>query len=199
MKDKGRLKHGCKGEKRRQGPSSYGMHDSELVFEELKLREGQIFVDLGCGAGDYAIEASRMVGRSGRVYALDIQDNFVHRLANEVIADDIHNVEPIIADITKALPFEDNSVDVCFIATVLHSMKMSEAEKPLFTEIHRVLKPNGQLAVIECKKERHHFGPPSHLRMSPKELELMAEPYGFSPLSVVDLGFNYMLLLSAKK
>ena len=57
-------------ERQQNGISSYNRFDVNLVFEKLDLKEGQIFLDLGCGAGDYSIKASSYVGDSGIVYAL---------------------------------------------------------------------------------------------------------------------------------
>jgi len=36
-------------------PSSFFMHDPHLIFEELDLKEGDSFLDLGCGTGDYTL------------------------------------------------------------------------------------------------------------------------------------------------
>ena len=54
-------------ERQKQGVSSFDLQDSKLVFRELKLNKGVSFLDLGCGAGDYVIQASKIVGNSGIV------------------------------------------------------------------------------------------------------------------------------------
>jgi len=179
--------------KLRRGPSSFWMHDPEVVFAELSLKPGDHFLDLGCGPGEYAIQAARRVGDSGVVYALEKWAYMVDGLKQEAAAQGLSNLKPMTADITERLPIEDQSIDVCLLSTVLHIFSLSRIEETLLTEIRRVLKPDGGVAVIECKKEDQPFGPPEHMRLSPDELEASFTRYGFVKISLLDLGFNYMI------
>ncbi len=183
----------------RRGPSSFYMHDSELVFGELKLKEGDSFFDLGCGVGDYSLRAAKIVGASGVVYALDIWEELLDGLAKEASIKGLKNIRTMVSDINRQLAFEDNCINVCFIATVLHIFDLARTGGNLFKEIYRILKPGGRLAVIECKKEDLPFGPPIHMRVSPEELEKLITPYGFTKLSCVDLGNNYLIQFGVSK
>ncbi len=60
--------------------SSFRMHDSKAVFDMLALKQGDCFLDLGCGPGDYSLEASVIVGDTGTVYALDSSNRMVETL-----------------------------------------------------------------------------------------------------------------------
>ena len=40
-------------------------------LNKLDIREGQIILDYGCGIGSYTFPIAKLVGESGRVYALD--------------------------------------------------------------------------------------------------------------------------------
>ena len=177
----------------RNGKSSYHMHDPQTVFSELKLREGDCFLDLGCGKGDYALHAARIVGDSSRVYALDRSKALVDGVTERADSEGFNNVEAVVSDITNQLPIEDNCVDVCFIATVLHIIGLAEDGKKLFNQIYRVLKKDGRLTIINCKKEAQPFGPPLHMRLSPTEVEDTLKQHGFEKTSLVDLGYNYMI------
>lgn len=185
-------------EKQKQGASSYAMHDSELAFRELKLKEGDSFLDIGCGAGDYAIRASELVGDSGTVYALDRWKEVVDKLEEKADSQGLNNIRAIVADITCLLPVEDKSIDVCFIATVFHGFDFTRNGETLFREICRVLKPKGRVAVVEFKKEDTGFGPPVDIRLSPEDVEGLMIPYGFRKRRVTDLGCSYMTELEMK-
>lgn len=185
--------------KHTRGPSSFWMHDPVQVFREIQLKEGDCFLDLGCGPGDYAIHASKIVGATGIVYALDRWEQMIGGLINEVDTQGLHNIKAIVTDITAALPLGDNSVNVGLMATVLHTLHLKEDGKTLFDEIYRVLNPDGQVAIIECKKERQGFGPPEYMRLSPEEIEEAITPHGFETLNVVDLGNNYLIRFGVKK
>lgn len=179
--------------KQRRGPSSSWMHAPALVFNEINFKKGNIVLDLGCGPGDYAIEASRTVGNSGAVYALDKWQYLVDGLIKEADAQGLKNIRALVSDITGTLPVEDGCIDVCLLFTVLHIFNLSKVEKTIFNEIKRVLKPSGRVAIIECKKEEQPFGPPEHMRLSPEDIEDSIQQYGFKRLSLTDLGYNYMI------
>lgn len=179
--------------KHKRGPSSFWIHDPKVVFDSLALKPNDWFLDIGCGPGNYSIEASRIVGNSGVVYALDKDPIMVEELETIAYSGGIKNLKTIVADITKSLPVADNSMDVCFIATVLHIPAVSKNIMILFNEVCRVLKPGGRLVIIECKKEDMPFGPPTYMRLSPTDIENSAQKHDFKKLSIVDLGYNYMI------
>ncbi|GBC59675.1 hypothetical protein DENIS_0616 [Desulfonema ishimotonii] len=178
---------------RGRGPSSFRMHDSDFVFSELGLKEGESLLDMGCGAGDYTIQASGIVGNSGTVYALDKWEEMIKGVVEEAGFQGIRNIKAITSDITGPLPIRDDCADVCLIATVLHILDPEQDKKPLFSEIRRVLKPGGRVAIIECKKEVRPFGPPVHMCLSPEEVEKMVTRHGFERIGFTDLGYNYMI------
>jgi len=150
-------------------------------------------MDLGCGPGDYALAAAAIVGSKGRVYAVDIWRSMVERLRIEVRRRGITNLHGMIADITTTLPFPDAAMDVCLIATVLHIPKVTSKMAAIGSEVRRVLRPGGRLAIIECKKEEAAFGPPLDLRLTTKELQMPLVEAGFRAAGVVDLGPNYLI------
>ena len=187
-------KHQCDGENRhKKGKSSFWMQDPELVFGELNLKEGDYFLDLGCGPGDYSIRASQLIGNSGMVCALDRNHDAIVDLRDKAVSVGSKNIKAEVCDIAGPLPVKDSSVDICFISTVLHSLNLADVEKALFGEIKRVLKPDGRVAIIECKKEVQPFGPPIGMRISPEELEGTITKYGFERISLGDLGYNYLI------
>jgi ubiquinone/menaquinone biosynthesis C-methylase UbiE len=104
------------------------------------------------------------------------------------------NVQTKASDIYQPLELEDDSIDVCLLATVLHSDNVIEKSIDLFKEVKRVLKINGRLAIIECKKEESFFGPPLEYRVAPGEFEEALLTLGFNKVSYTDLGYNYMLV-----
>jgi ubiquinone/menaquinone biosynthesis C-methylase UbiE len=169
------------------------MHDPGVVFKGLALREGDNFLDLGCGPGDYALEASVRVGDAGGVTALDKSPHLIAALKEEAEARGLRNIKAMACDILGTLPLEDGRIDVCLLSTVLHIFDLAEIGKGLFTEIRRVLRPTGRLVIIDCKKEPQPFGPPMSMRLSPDEIEHSIEPCGFMKTGFTDLGYNYML------
>ncbi|MBN1323987.1 MAG: class I SAM-dependent methyltransferase [Methanotrichaceae archaeon] len=182
----------------RRGRSSFWMHDPELVFAELALKEGDCFLDMGCGPGDYAIRASEIVGDSGAVYALDRWPDVIEDLAAKAKSRGLRKLKAIVSDISDPLPIKDECVDVCFISTVLHSLSLVDVGGIIFSEIRRVLRHGGRLAIIECKKEEQNVGPPIDMRLSPEQLEDPIARCGFEKEGLVDLGYNYLIKFTKK-
>ncbi|MDD4835979.1 MAG: methyltransferase domain-containing protein [Dethiosulfovibrio sp.] len=172
------------------------MQDPALVFEKLDLREGDTFLDLGCGAGDYSLHAAGIVGESGRVFAVDLWEEMLDKIRDDAMARGIHNVYPVISDIQNKIEAPDKSADICLISHVLHSMDFPAKADRLFGEVRRVLKAGGKLAIVECKKEKSSFGPPIELRISPEELERHANKFKFNKTGRDDLGLNYILIFN---
>jgi SAM-dependent methyltransferase len=181
----------------RRGPSSIWIHDPDVVFNALRLKEGDVVLDLGCGPGDYALKAATIVQNTGEVYALDKDQYLLDGLIAEADAQRILNIRAKIADITDTLPIGNDRIDVCLLFTVLHSLRLSTIERSLFNEIGRVLKPKGRVTIIELKKEEQPFGPPIDRRLSPDEIEKSISKFGFDRLGITDLGYTYMIQFSA--
>lgn len=182
----------------RRGPSSYAMQDPGRLWEILDPRPGQGFADLGCGPGDYALEAAQRVGPGGRVWALERDPRLLAALAQEAKARGLDNLTYLTADLRQPLPLRDQSVDLCLLATVLHVIKFTLAEGSLFGELRRILRPGGRLAVLNCSMADLSFGPPAHLRITPEEMDELVRPHGFRRERLEELGFNYLALYRKK-
>ena len=178
---------------RGRGPSSLWLHDPEAVFHQLDLKPGDTFLDLGCGPGDYALEAAGRVGPAGRIYALDKSALMVHRLQGIAQVQGLSNIVVFLADLTGDLPIGDGCIDRCLICTVLHIFGQVGIDQVAFGEIRRVLKPDGRLAVIELKREDQPFGPPLERRLASDVVAAAVSRCGFERFSFVEFEYTYLL------
>jgi len=177
----------------KRGSSSFGMNDATCVFDALALDKGNVFLDLGCGPGEYSIAAANAVGVRGQVYGIDMSDQSLGMFKSDILNLGLENIQVIKSDILHPFPITAESVDVCFISTVLHIYDVDQIAPQLFAEISRVLKKEGRLVILECKKEKTTFGPPIEMRYSPVELETVSKIYGYRKHAYTDLGHNYMI------
>ena len=199
MKNQQKHEHDHGGiERQKQGISSFDLQDSKLVFHELKLNEGDVFLDLGCGAGDYAIQAARLVGNTGIVYALDKWEEVILGLTEKAKLSSLGNIKAVKSDIFSLLPLKDKTVDVCLMAQVLHGSDLLKNAKILFNEIQRILKPDGRVAIIEFKKEEVSFGPPMHMRLLPEDIAVVMAQYGFRKINLTNFKYSYLAQFGMK-
>jgi ubiquinone/menaquinone biosynthesis C-methylase UbiE len=181
------------------GKSSFDLIDSELFFSALGLQEDAVFLDVACGRGAYSLAAARHIGPAGRIYAFDLWEEGIESLQKEIRLKEGNPIVAQVVDVSRQIPLENQSVDVCLLATVLHDLIQDRTETGAIREIERVLKPGGTLAVIEFKKIEGPPGPPVRIRIAPEEVEERLQPHSFSLIRVVDLGpFNYLALFELK-
>ncbi|OLS16084.1 MAG: SAM-dependent methyltransferase [Promethearchaeota archaeon CR_4] len=112
------------------------------MLREVGISSGQTVLDYACGPGLFTIEAAKMVGSNGRVYATDLQPlakKYIEKGARET---GLSNISIFITNGKLDIP--DATVDVALLFDVIHYLKN---RNEVFHEIHRVLKVGGFLAV----------------------------------------------------
>jgi len=175
------------------GKSSFDLIDVKEAFAIMNPKPDSAFLDLACGIGKYSIEIAKYIGDKGTVYAVDLWEEGIEALNQEIGMSGIKNINTIIADITDKLPLEENSIDACLMATILHDLSINDQHKTL-EEVARVLKHGGTLDIIEFKKIYNGPGPASKIRLDDSQVESVVTPYGFVRVNRSDIGeFTYIL------
>jgi len=179
------------------GKSSFELIDSAAFYRELDLKQGITFLDVACGRGAYSLKASEIVGPAGTVYAVDLWQEGIDQLKARAAAENALNIKAFVSDAGRHIPLDDQVVDVCLMATVLHDFVEDQISNAVLHEIVRVMKPDGRLAIVEFKKIDGPPGPPVHIRLSPQEVGEMLVPHGFAEERRVDVGpYNYLMLFN---
>ena len=182
------------------GKSSFDLIDSEKFFNELNLQKEISFLDVASGKGSYSLAVSDIISPQGSVFAVDLWAEGIEMLKATAKERGIDNITTFVSDVGRKIPVQDRSIDVCLIATALHDFVEDRIDQGVLTEIARVVKPTGILAIMEFKKIDGPPGPPIHIRLSPAEVADRLAPYGFKKERSVDVGpYNYLIMLKKIK
>jgi arsenite methyltransferase len=104
------------------------------------IKEGNVVVDLGSGAGIDVFLAANIVKESGKVIGVDMTDNMLNKARENAEKHGYKNVEFRLGDIEERIPIEDNSIDVVISNCVIN---LTTSKENTFKEIYRILKSNG--------------------------------------------------------
>jgi ubiquinone/menaquinone biosynthesis C-methylase UbiE len=117
------------------------------ILKEVGIEEGFRVLDFGCGPGSYVRVVAELVGKSGKVYALDINPLAIQMVKEIAKKNQLANVETILSDCKTGLP--RGSVDVVLLYDIFHDLTNAEI---VLEELRRVLKRDGILSFSD-----HHM------------------------------------------
>jgi demethylmenaquinone methyltransferase/2-methoxy-6-polyprenyl-1,4-benzoquinol methylase len=132
---------------------SFGAHRlwKQFTLSVTGLRAGQRALDVAAGTGDLAAGLARQVGPRGLVVLTDINAAMLRRGRDRLIDTGLAgNLEYVQAN-AERLPFADNAFDCITIGFGLRNV----TDKPAaLASMRRILKPGGQLLVLEFSEPR---------------------------------------------
>jgi ubiquinone/menaquinone biosynthesis C-methylase UbiE len=115
------------------------------VLRSLDLRPGNVVVDLGSGAGYFALKLSPIVGKEGRVLAVDIRKLSLSFLWVRALRSRKPNIQVVLSDEDDPhLP--TGTVDAVLIANTFHELRDPAV---ILDHVSRSLRPNGRLVVVD--------------------------------------------------
>ncbi|AXV37509.1 MAG: class I SAM-dependent methyltransferase [Methanobacteriaceae archaeon] len=165
------------------------------IIEKLNIEKGMVVGDVGTGGGYFAIEFSKKVGQKGKVYAIDINKEFLDFISDNIEKKGIKNIEIKLAN-PYNLNLPGKSVDLFFQRNVFHHLS-----EPLeyFKNIKKILKDNGRIAIIDYKKKKFSFtGLFGHYTSKNTLIETM-DSAGFSPLENFDFLQDQLFIIFESK
>ncbi|MBL7873342.1 MAG: class I SAM-dependent methyltransferase [Cyclobacteriaceae bacterium] len=119
---------------------------ADELIKQLNLKMGSQVADVGCHEGYMTTKLSKAVGAQGKVYAVDVEQPKLDKLATNLVKRNLTNVQIIKGDYDNPkLPL--NSLDAVIILDTYHEMDDHDA---ILQHIKSALKQNGRLVMCEA-------------------------------------------------
>ncbi|OGM89169.1 hypothetical protein A3J77_00605 [Candidatus Wolfebacteria bacterium RBG_13_41_7] len=161
-----------------QGITGNKLLDANIVLTKAQVGPKMKVGELGCGSnGHFVFPASKLVGREGIVYAVDILKVALDSIRRRSLAENVKNVRTVWSDLEvfNATTIASGSLDVALLINTLHQ---SKKRIDVLREAMRMLKRNGRLVIVEWKNIASPFGPPEEDRVNLENLKIAAEKIG---------------------
>ncbi len=160
------------------------------ILADIGLCAGLTFIDVGCGNGFFALPAAMIVGKKGKVYALDSDPVAISSLKEKASRSNLKNIETRVGAAEDTM-FCESCADVVFFGIVLHDF---DDPKNVLKNAARMTKPSGQLVDLDWKKQPTSFGPPENIRLSEEQATKLILEAGFKIEQIREAGpFHYVI------
>jgi ubiquinone/menaquinone biosynthesis C-methylase UbiE len=172
--------------------------DPEKIISQLGVKKGMTVADLACGPGFFVVPLARVVGKDGRIFAVDRSEIMLGYLRSYMARSktDSRIVKIVEADVSKT-SIPSSSCDIVLFANILHDI---DDPKMFFEEVKRISKPNAIAADVDWKDVDNGFGPPLEIRMSETKAREIFQKNGLKLERSIDAGpYHYGILIKIPK
>lgn len=173
------------------------LFDINAILSKMGIGERQKVAELGCGNfGFFVFPLARLVGRYGKVYAVDILKTTLEEIGREAKHDNLPQVVTVWSnlEVFKAAKIETDSLDSALLINTLHQ---SEKRAAILREAVRLLKRGGQLLIVEWKNIDLPLGPAADRRIDSASIKTAAPKLGLGLKEEFEAGpYHYGLILT---
>ena len=119
------------------------------VVKALQLKPGLDIADIGAGTGFYSFLFAKEVGPTGKVFAVDIAEDFLNNINRLAKEQKLKNIHTVLSNQKNTL-LAPQSIDLAFVCATYHHF---EYPQTTLATIHRALRPGGKLVIIDFRKQ----------------------------------------------
>ena len=153
-----------------------------MVIDALGLRGGDVVADLGAGSGYFTFRIAPKVGKTGRVLAVEIQNEMLETIRRRATALKVTNVEEVKGSETDPkLPVR--GVDIVLMVDVYHELAYPFE---VMTKIRQALKLGGRVVFVEYRKEDPQVPIKEVHKMSVEQLEKEMSVVGLTRVRTIE-------------
>jgi ubiquinone/menaquinone biosynthesis C-methylase UbiE len=128
------------------------VHDPSKILAPY-IKEGMTVLDFGCGPGFFTVAMAELVGRTGKVVAVDLQEGMLNRLRAKISNTELEKRIKLHKAKSNRIGITEE-IDFALAFYVIHEL---DNQEEFFKELKSILKPNGRILISE---------PPLHVTKS---------------------------------
>jgi len=178
-----------------EDPKRDAYQKPQEVLAALNLSPGEVIADIGAGSGYFTFSLARHVSERGTIYAVDVSPDMILHINRRIRDLKVSNVVSILADPDDPL-LPAASVNRFFFCDSWHHI---ENQTKYLSLMKRLLKPKGEIVVIDFHKKELPVGPPLQMRIAREDLITQMEENGFRLAKEhTFLPYQYFLVFTAK-
>jgi ubiquinone/menaquinone biosynthesis C-methylase UbiE len=163
----------------------------QVVIEALGVQPEQFVADVGAGTGYFTVRLSRVVGRKGRVIAVDVEPAMVEFIRTRATTAGLDNIESILTRPNEP-GLEPSSVDLVFICNTWHHI---DDRLRYLGRLRGVLRPGGRVAIVDFKPGELPVGPPKGHKLAAETVVAEFTQAGWKLREAIDvLPYQYVLV-----
>jgi len=175
-------------------PERAGEEQPQLAIDALGIEPGQTVADLGAGSGYYSFRIAPLVGRSGKVLAIDIEPQMLEAIAQRAQREHVSNVATVRSS-AQDPNLAPGSVDLLFMVDVYHEL---EYPYEMMTKVRTALKRGGRVALIEYRAEDPEVAIKPLHKMTERQVRREMQAAGFKHVKTVrTLPLQHLLVFEA--
>ncbi len=152
------------------------------ILEQLHVREGRAIADIGSGGGYFTLAFAGRAGKTGRVYAVDVKNEYLDFIKRQAEQAGFGNITFVLA-VEGKMDLPEAGLDLVFARNVFHHIP---EPGNFFARLRRYLKPGGRVAIIEHKKKGFGFVSLFGHHTSRETIERDMETAGYSKAKSFD-------------
>ena len=164
----------------------------DYVWDKLNIEKADVLVEIGAGTAFFSI-AFLQHAKPSKIYACDVSEVMINWVKENVVPM-FPNITPVKTE-EHSIPLDDAIADLVFMINLHH-----ELDNPALTveEAYRILKPSGNIFLVDWKKKNMVEGPPTQIRCLPEQVKEQLVDSGFKHVNIFSELPKHFLLVGEK-